>query len=175
VHARNDQPVEIAGIICKMKRTLTKKNDPMAFFTLQDMTGSVEVLVFPKVMVQALPYLDMDKVIRVSGRVSDKDGETKIIANEVKDMPNDDLYSMALSEVEKSKQIVIHVPSIKNQEALNRIKDVITANPGNAQVYLSVGQHGASKTIKTHSQVRVTDDLITSLKKIPEVSMISET
>jgi DNA polymerase-3 subunit alpha len=170
----NDQRVEVAGIICKMKRLLTKKNDPMAFLTLQDPTSTAEVLVFPKVMVQALPYLNMDKVVQVSGRVSHKDGELKIIAEEIKDVPNDELYGMALSEMEKNKQIVIHLPNIKNQDALNRIKDVISANPGYAQVYLSVGQNGASKTIKTHSLVRVTDQLLSDLRSIPEVSMISD-
>ncbi len=173
-HAHNDQQVEIAGLITKYKRMLTKKNDPMAFFTLQDSTGSVEVIVFPKVMVQALPFLDSDRVVHVTGRVSDKDGEVKIIAAEVKDMPNDELYDMALSEMEKHKQIVIHLPNIKSHDALNKIKDVIVANPGFAQVYLSVGENGASKTIKTQSQVRVTSDLIAALRKIPEVSMISE-
>ncbi len=171
---RNDQKVEIAGIICKFKRTLTKKNDPMAFFTLQDPTSTVEVLVFPKVMVQALPYLEMDAVIQVSGRVSDKDGELKVIAEEIKSLPNDELYGMALSEMEKNKQIFIHLPHIKNQEALNKIKEVIMANPGYAQVYLSVGENGASKTIKTHSQVRVSDQLLSELRSIPEVLMISD-
>ncbi len=174
VNVQHEQQTEIAGIISKFKRMITKKNDPMAFFTLQDPTGSVEVLVFPKVMVQALPYLDIDRVVHVIGRISDKDGETKFIASEIKDMPNDELYDMALSEMEKHKQIVIHLPNIKSQDALNKIKDVIVANPGYAQVYLSVGEQGASKTIKTQSQVRVTSDLIAALRKIPEVSMISE-
>lgn len=146
----------------------------MAFFTLQDATGTCEVLVFPKVMVQALPYLQQDAIVQIAGRMSDKDGESKIIANEVKDLPNDELYEMALSEMEKKQQIVIHLPSINNRETLNKIKDVIQANPGYAQVFLTVGQNGASKTIKTHSQVRVTDELLSALRKIPDVSMISD-
>ena len=58
----------------------------MAFFTLQDMSGSAEVLVFPKIMLNALPYLDLDRVVRVTGKISDKDGERKIIAEEVADI-----------------------------------------------------------------------------------------
>jgi len=60
----------MGGIISKIKRTLTKKNDPMAFFTLEDLTGSIEVLVFPKVMEAALPFLAADKIIQVKGRLS---------------------------------------------------------------------------------------------------------
>lgn len=169
-----EQLVTIGGIISKMKRTLTKKNEPMAFFTLEDSTGSLEVLVFPKVMPIALPFLELDKIVQVTGRLSDKDGEAKVIANELQQMPNDELYFMALSEMEKNKQVVIHMINANNPEVLNKIKDVIVMYPGNAQVYLSVGNGNNSKKIKTKSQVRISLDLITALKEIPEITMVSQ-
>lgn len=174
ISARDGQAVIVGGIICKFKRTLTKKNDPMAFFSLQDLTGTTEVLVFPKVMLQALPFLDMDRIVQVKGRVSDKDGERKIIAEEIKDIVSDELYTMALSEMEKNKQIVIHMEHIQNPESLNQIKELLVANPGNVQVYLSVGQNGAGKTIKTQSQVRISQDLLLKLRRIPEVVTITD-
>lgn len=168
------QAVLIGGIICKYKRTLTKKNDPMAFFSIQDLSGTTEVLVFPKVMLQALPFLDMDRIVQVKGRISDKDGERKIIAEEIKDIVSDELYTMALSEMEKNKQIVIHMHNIHNTEALNQIKNLLIANPGNAQVYLSVGSAGASKTIKTQSQIRVSKELLQQLRDVPDVVTITD-
>ncbi len=175
VQVRGEQLVQIAGLICKLKRTMTKKNDPMAFFSLQDTTGTTEVLVFPKLMQKVLQYLNLDQVIKVTGRITDKDGEVKIIAEEIQDLPNDELYGMALTEMEKNKQIIIHVPNINNQSTLNRIKEIIAANPGFAQVYLSVGQHGMAKVIKTQSQVRISQELLQQLRSVPEVSMISDT
>lgn len=175
VQIRGERMVQVGGLICKMKRTLTRKNDPMAFFSLQDASGTVEILVFPTVMQRAIPFLNIDQVVSVTGRLTDKDGEVKIIAEEIQDLPNDDLYSLALSEMEKNKQIIIHVPNINNQETLNRIKEIITSNPGFAQVYLSVGQNGSSRVIKTQSQVRISQQLLEDLRSIPEVSMISDT
>jgi DNA polymerase-3 subunit alpha len=70
----------LGGIITKLKRTITKKSEPMTFFTLQDLTGSMEVLVFPKAMEKALPYLDNDRLVLVSGRLSSstrKDNQTQ--------------------------------------------------------------------------------------------------
>lgn len=166
--------VIIGGLIAKFKRTLTKKNDPMAFFTLQDMTGSMEVLVFPKVMLHALPYLDLDRVVQVKGRISDKDGERKIIAEEVSDIVSDEVYDMALGEMERHKQIVIHMSSIQNPDALNAIKELLIANPGNAQVYLSVGQNGNTKTIKTQSQIRISQSLLKELRRVQDVVTISD-
>ncbi len=169
-----DRHVSIGGIIAKLKRTLTRKNDPMAFFTMDDGTGTLEVLVFPKVMQQALQFLEIDTVVQVSGRISDKDGEFKLIADEIQNLPNDELYLMALAEMEKSKQVVIYMNEAHNPLALNRIKDVIVSHPGNAQVYLHVGNASHGKKIKTRSQVRLSQELLTELKSIPEVSMVSE-
>lgn len=166
--------VLLGGIISKYRRLLTKKNDPMAFFTLQDLSGSIEALVFPKIMLQALPFLDLDRIVQVKGRISDKDGERKVIVEEVCDIMSDEIYDLALSEMEKHKQIVIHMVNIQNQEALNKIKELLVANPGNAQVYLNIGQNGNGKTIKTHSQVRISQNLLTELRRVPDVVTITD-
>ncbi|MFA5990749.1 MAG: DNA polymerase III subunit alpha [Candidatus Doudnabacteria bacterium] len=164
--------VVMGGLVTKLKRTLTRKNDPMAFFTLADLTGSVEVLVFPKVMEKALPYLLDDKIVQVSGRLSDKDEEFKLIAEDIKELPNDELYGMALTEMEKNKQIILHMTSLASMEALNKIKSILEKHPGNVQVFLSVGSGRAAKKIKTQTQVGMSNELMTELRELPEVVMI---
>lgn len=172
--AGDGRSVNIGGIISKYKRTLTKKNEPMAFFTLQDLTSTTEVLVFPKIMLQALPFLDLDRIVQVKGRISDKDGERKIIAEEVLDIMSDELYTMALSEMQKNKQLVIHMKDISDPKALNAIKELLQASPGTAQVYLNVGVNGSAKVIKTQSQVKVTEPLLRELKRVSGVTGISD-
>jgi DNA polymerase-3 subunit alpha len=164
--------VTMGGIISRLKRTLTKKNDPMAFFTLQDGTGSVEVLVFPKIMEASLPYLANDRIVQVAGRLSDKDEEFKLIAETVTELPSDELYNMALSEMEKTKQLVLHMAGLANMDVLNNIKTILQAFPGNAQVYLSVGTGPNAKKIKTQSQVNIIPELVTRLKQISEVNKV---
>ena len=164
--------VVMGGIISKLKRTLTRKNDPMAFFTLQDLSGSVEVLVFPKIMEKALPYLLDSKIVQVKGRLSDKDEEFKLIAEEISELPNDELYGMALDQMGKAMQMVIHMGSLANMEVLNEIKNIVAANPGSVQVYLSVGSGQTAKKIKTQSQVSVSNELIAQLRAIPEILMV---
>jgi len=168
----DNRTIEIAGIITKAKRTVTKKNDPMAFATFEDKSGSVELLIFPKVMPQAVGYLDGDGVLRVTGKISYKDGEPKVLVNEIKDLPNDELYLMAVNELEKQKELTIHLPDIKNQETLHHIKKLLESNPGNAPVFLQVGSGADSNVIKTKSSVRISRELIQQLRALPEVSMI---
>jgi DNA polymerase III subunit alpha len=170
--SKDNYSVQLTGIITKSKRTVTKKNDPMAFFTLEDKSGSIEVIVFPKVMPQALPYLDSDKVISVTGKISYKDGEPKLLANTIKDLPSDELYAMALNELESQKQLTIHLPDIKDQGVLHQIKQLLESNPGQAPVFLNVGTGQEANIIKTKTSVRISRDLIQKLRTIPEVSMI---
>ena len=170
--SKDNYNMQLTGIITKSKRTVTKKNDPMAFFTLEDKSGSLEVIVFPKIMPAALPFLDSDKVISVTGKISYKDGEPKLLANGIKDIPSDELYLMALNELESQKQLTIHLPDIKDQGVLHRIKELLESNPGQAPVFLNVGSGQEANTIKTKSSVRITRDLINKLRSIPEVSMI---
>ncbi len=169
-----DNIVTVGGIIAKLKRTITKKNDPMAFLTLQDSSGIIEVLVFPKVMANVVSLLQLDGVVQVSGRLSEREGEFNLIANDLRSLPTDESYLAALSEMEKNKQVVIHMQKSSDPEVLNRIKDVIVSFPGQAQVYLNLGNGTGAKMIKTHSQVRISNDLVAALKAIPEVLMVSE-
>ncbi len=165
--------VTIAGLIAKMRRTLTKKNDPMAFFTLEDMTGHVEVLVFPKLMPQVVHLLNVDAVVEVTGRLNEREGEITIIAESVKELPNDDLYLMALGDMERDKQVVIHMNRMAGADALNEIKQILEANPGNAQVVLEIGSGNQLQKVKTKTQVRISNTLLDQLKKIPEIAMVS--
>jgi DNA polymerase-3 subunit alpha len=163
--------VILGGLISKFKRTLTKKNDPMAFFTLQDLSGDIEVLVFPKLMAVAVPYLDLDRIIQVKGKVSDKDGEFKIIADEISQLPNDELYTMALDEMEKTKEVVIYLND-SSQDTLLKIKEIIEAAPGYAQVFLHITGPGGEKKLKTNSQVRVSAELVQSLRSLPQIAKV---
>jgi hypothetical protein len=136
--------------------------------------GSLEVLVFPKIMPTTMHLLNLENIVQVTGRVSDKDGEVKIIANDIQGMPNDELYLLALSEMEKNKRVTIHIQSANNPSVLDQIKVIIEQNPGQAQVYLSVGSGAGAKTLKTKSQVRVSRDFVSQLRKVPEITLVSD-
>lgn len=164
--------VTLGGIISKLRRTLTKKNDPMAFVHLEDPTGSVEVLVFPKVMEKSLEFLHEERVVQITGRLSIEEENFTVIADSLADLPNDDKYESALSEMEKSRQLVIYMDSLANIEVLNRVKDILRSHAGNAQVYLQVGAGQGAKKIKTQSSVRVSQELVDELKKIRKISKV---
>lgn len=78
------QSVSIGGIITKLKNTVTKKsNEKMAIAMLEDLDGTVEVLVFPNAYQNYGKYVIKDAIVFVKGRLSLREERPKIIADEV--------------------------------------------------------------------------------------------
>jgi len=81
---REGETVLVGGMVAGLRSTMTKKGEPMAFVQLEDLTGSVEVVVFNSTYAAARELLVEDAVLVVKGRVDHKQqGETKLVALEV--------------------------------------------------------------------------------------------
>jgi DNA polymerase-3 subunit alpha len=80
---RDGEVVTVGGIVGALKSLTTKKGDPMVFMRLDDLSGSVETVVFNSVYGASRDFLEADRVLIVKGRVDHKEGETKMIAIEV--------------------------------------------------------------------------------------------
>ncbi|MCD6290645.1 MAG: DNA polymerase III subunit alpha [Anaerolineae bacterium] len=77
------QRVVLAGMCTDVRQIITKKGDPMAFVQLEDLHGSCEIVVFPKVYEKAQELLGGDKLILVRGRVEARNGKASVIADEI--------------------------------------------------------------------------------------------
>ncbi len=78
---KDGENISLGGIVEDVKIKYTKKGDAMAFVTLEDTVGQVEVIVFPKVYRRYQPMLTEDSRLYVSGRVSlEEDRDGKLIA-----------------------------------------------------------------------------------------------
>jgi DNA polymerase III subunit alpha len=81
---RDGETVLAGGMVAAVRTTTTKKGEPMAFVQLEDVTGSIEVVVFNSTYAAARELLVEDTVLVVKGRVDHKQqGETKLVALEV--------------------------------------------------------------------------------------------
>ena len=74
----------IGGLISEMSVKLTKKNQNMAFITLEDLVGSVEVVIFPRDFEKNQMYLNEEAKVFIKGRVSEEDdAPSKLICEQV--------------------------------------------------------------------------------------------
>ena len=76
--------VDLGGILTEVKEKATKKGDYMAFATLEDMTGQIECLVFPRVFEKYRNLLNTDDAVVISGKISVREDEApKLLAERV--------------------------------------------------------------------------------------------
>jgi DNA polymerase-3 subunit alpha len=79
------EPVTVGGMLGAVKSITTRRGEPMMFVRLDDLEGSVEVVVVPAVLADARDLLVPDAMVLISGRVDQKgEGETKLVAQAVR-------------------------------------------------------------------------------------------
>jgi len=126
---KNGAEVKICGLVSGLKEIVTKKGDRMAFLTLEDIKGFVEIILFPEVFKAALPSLRSGDPLLIKGTLDLSEDHVKIKATQVH----------ALSELPLSSKNPLHLRILISQLApsqLTDLRDIIVANRGPSQVLL---------------------------------------
>jgi DNA polymerase-3 subunit alpha len=84
---RDRQETVVGGLVTTVKRSLTRTGSTMAFLTLEDLTGSVEVLVFPRAYEQQAFALKRDAVVLLRGKVDIQEQSLKLLCDEIVPLP----------------------------------------------------------------------------------------
>ncbi len=91
--------VKVGGVISTVRKTYTKRQQEMFFVSLEDLTGRVEVLVFPRAVEKTGGMWIEDELVIVQGRLSNEDGVPKILA--------EDAEKVDLQSVETFKRVLL--------------------------------------------------------------------
>ena len=145
--AEDNSIVVVGGMITGKKMKTTKTNQLMAFITLEDMVGTVEVLIFPKIYEKSRAFLTEDSKVFLRGRVSIGDDPVgKLICEEVipfEQIPNElwlqfedqELYGKKIDDVmavlresEGKDRVVIY---LKKERMLKRLSENWAVDAGN--------------------------------------------
>lgn len=104
---KDNQNVKCAGIVTKIKKKFTKNNSIMAFVTIEDLYGSLELIVFDSIYKASMNFLIEENVIYVEGRLSIREDEPiKIVASKIITLNGDTVLQSTLSnENTKNKKI----------------------------------------------------------------------
>jgi DNA polymerase-3 subunit alpha len=120
------------GVITGLQRKWTRKGDLMAVFQLEDLQGSVEVMVFPKTMQEVGHKLDDDAVVVVKARVDKREDQPKLIAMEVE-------VFEGITDGAPPLRIRV-APHRLDEGLIDRLKGLLSDHPGEAQVFLHLGE-----------------------------------
>jgi DNA polymerase-3 subunit alpha len=78
---KSDHQIYVGGVITKIKKIITRSNEPMLFVKIEDVSGSIEILVFPSLLKENNLIWQEGKVVLCQGKLSDKDQEFKLLCN----------------------------------------------------------------------------------------------
>jgi DNA polymerase III subunit alpha len=122
------QKVAIGGLVATHKEFVTKKGTRMSFSQLEDLSGRIELIVFPDVYAQKEHYLKHEGPIIVSGTLENDEKGTKIIVENVS----------SLEERTKSAKLMELVLAANQLEQMERLKHIMKSHPGNTKVRLKL-------------------------------------
>ena len=153
VKIKDNQHVIVGGLIAEKKVTFTRNNKAMAYITVEDLTGTVEVIIFPRDYEKYQRYLNADEKVFVVGRASvedDKDG--KIICERI--VPFDETgcdlwFQFATMDEYKEKEKVL--------------MDILFDSDGNDEVVIYVANPKAIKRLGKNHTVGVNEELLRTL------------
>jgi DNA polymerase-3 subunit alpha len=137
--------VTVGGLVTGLTRKFTKKGDQMAVFVLEDLQDQVEVMVFPRVMMEQGYKLGDDVVLLVRGRVDNRDETPKLMAQ--------DLTVLHAHELGETAPLRIKVPATSfDDRRLERLKAILSEFPGESPVFLLLGEN---KVLRLNDQFSV--------------------
>jgi DNA polymerase III subunit alpha len=141
--------VKVAGVIETLKIKRTKRGEKMAVLTLEDQTGSIEVVVFPDAFERYSPLLKSDEPLLVTGTAEVDESAVKIISQEIHTLEKVRREAVRLIEMALPRNAI-------NRELLEEIKDILFRYPGGSlvQFRVSTGQ-GKELLITAHPRYRV--------------------
>jgi DNA polymerase-3 subunit alpha len=147
---RDGDVVTVGGIVSGLKQVTTKRGDPMVFATLDDPSGSAEIVVFNSTYAAAREHLEEDRVLIVKGRVDHKQaGETKLVALEVS----------VFEAVPPRREVRLRIDARQAPAGLIReLATLVRDFPGDAPVYVALQTSLGERTLALGPGYRVRPD-----------------
>ena len=154
------------GMITTLRTITTKKGAPMAFATLQDYHGSIDLTFFPKTWEVLRNQVHTDGIYAFKGKIDASRGidQASMIVDALEDINT--LQTKAIQELH------IQLESGLNDERqIFDLKEYLFGNSGNCAVYFHIDSEGQSFTVKANSQLTApsSKEFIDTLKDLPFV------
>jgi DNA polymerase-3 subunit alpha len=142
---KDRSPVTVGGLVGAITRRWTKNGEPMVFFQLETLEGSVEALCFPRTVKEVGHLVVEDSIVVVTGHLDHRGDEIKVVVKDLREL-----------EIRDDQSVRLQVPAAYlSTEVVRRLKQVLSNHPGPAQVYLHMTGEEGHKTLKLSDEHRV--------------------
>ena len=134
--------VTAGGVVTNLSKRWTRRGDLMATFDLEDLSSSIEVMVFPKSMTEHGHKLLDDSVLLVKGRLDSREDSPKLICSEL------ETFETSSADLGQSIQVALPLEKV-NEHTISEIKQLLSNYPGDVNVFFRLGDR---------QLLRLTDD-----------------
>jgi DNA polymerase-3 subunit alpha len=163
---RDKDWVTVGGIITESKKIRTRNGDHMMFATLDDLEGTVEILVFGKALAEHEAALAVDQVVLVRGRVDHKEaGKTCVIVQSVErftpteqeiERADSEAKAVSVARAAAAQPVRLQVDAARlPASAIEDVKDIIETNHGPAEVVLEMLTSAGTRILRLGEAYRV--------------------
>jgi DNA polymerase-3 subunit alpha len=151
--ALQDTEVRVAGLVREVRRVVTRKGQIMAYAQLEDLTGSIDVVLFPRIFEQVRLLFEPDKVLVVQGRVDARAGSTRATGAAAASVDPEIEQEVEVASIvaemawlwddpecqPKARRQLVHVRVPNSDEGLaEQLEAVFARHPGTDEVVLHV-------------------------------------
>nr|MBA3523713.1 DNA polymerase III subunit alpha [Geodermatophilaceae bacterium] len=141
------QQCTVAGILSNVVRKMTKVGAAWASATLEDLEGSIELLIFPQTYEQVALHIAEDTVVIVKGRISMRDDSPSLRVTDV---------SLPDLSVGPRGPVVVQLPAARcTPPVVDRLKEVLGTHPGTTEVHLRLINEGRQTLLRLDDALRV--------------------
>ncbi|MFZ2804293.1 MAG: OB-fold nucleic acid binding domain-containing protein, partial [Patescibacteria group bacterium] len=178
-HHKKQKSVRIGGVVVQSKKIVTKNNEAMVFVKLEDLSGSVEVVVFPRTLKETADRWEVDTPLVVAGRPQEKDGEMKVLAETAFEITEQNLDEIVTSESAwkspseevaarppDAASITLHVRASLPETVLIHLRKVFDGYIGSHPVFFLIDDFDGQRRIKTSSKIVWNEEVVKRLEEL---------
>jgi DNA polymerase-3 subunit alpha len=142
----SEADIWVGGIVSGLRPLKTRKGDRMAVFMLDDIAGSLEVVVFPETFAKHGSLIEADAMLLVRGKFEKDDESARIVATEL-------LPIGALKE-RTTREVVIHLQGARQgRTTFEQLAELLARHRGDRRVFLELDVKGPEKPLRVRSEV----------------------
>ncbi|MEK7529040.1 MAG: OB-fold nucleic acid binding domain-containing protein, partial [Patescibacteria group bacterium] len=172
--------IKIAGLVTRVRKIQTKNGAYMSMGAIEDPTGIINVVIFPKTYQQCGEALTEGSIVIAEGKCDRRQEDMQLVINMVKPISLDALIESAKSaglydenerfyrrdEKPETESFTLMVPEKVSAKMLEDLRDLLLGNKGDCSVVVQIGTERDARRIKVPFGVALTPGL---KKKIDEV------
>jgi len=153
--AKDGEPVKIGGIINHVRQVVTRKGEIMAQFVIEDFTGTMGCIAFPRTFEHFGDLIQIDQVVVIEGRINCQDEEIKVFCQTIRPPAK-----------EKKIDAKLYIKMKNGEIRLDQVQKILIHAPGDTPVYLYNDDTKKSLVVQKKYWVSPSEEMMSKLKTL---------